>query len=112
MYLERDSLCEYIGTSVFFFKQMTAYGMHISDWSSFVYSSDLVDVHADARPRPGIGPAATAADTAHVDDGKALRAIAATVVLKGHAGQILHVVLEVLDEIGRAVCRDRGCQLV
>src|SRR6185312_10625947 len=60
----------------------------------------VVEVHADARPRPGIVPAAAAADTAHVDDGKALRAIAATVVLKGHAGQVLHVVLEVLDVQG------------
>src|SRR3546814_7066630 len=29
---------------VFFFKQKTAYGMRISDWSSDVCSSDLIDV--------------------------------------------------------------------
>src|SRR3546814_11159282 len=30
---------------IFFFKQKTAYEMRISDWSSDVCSSDLVDVH-------------------------------------------------------------------
>src|SRR3546814_4193872 len=35
---------------VFFFKQKTAYEMRISDWSSDVCSSDLVDVdHARAK---------------------------------------------------------------
>src|SRR3546814_3837436 len=32
------------GIGVFFFKQKTAYEMRISDWSSDVCSSDLVDV--------------------------------------------------------------------
>src|SRR3546814_5201209 len=32
----------------FFFKQKTAYEMRISDWSSDVCSSDLVDYDADA----------------------------------------------------------------
>src|SRR3546814_19840026 len=39
---------------LFFFKQKTAYEMRISDWSSDVCSSDLVDAHhrrADARAR-------------------------------------------------------------
>src|SRR3546814_6263931 len=42
---------------VFFFKQKTAYGMRISDWSSDVCSSDLTDlVNADARTgESGIG---------------------------------------------------------
>src|SRR3546814_4193294 len=36
----------------FFFKQNTAYGMHISDWSSDVCSSDLVGRRAlEERPR-------------------------------------------------------------
>src|SRR3546814_3477000 len=35
-----SSLCR---SSVFFFKQKTAYEMRISDWSSDVCSSDLVD---------------------------------------------------------------------
>src|SRR3546814_4519960 len=36
-------------TSVFFFKQKTAYELRISDWSSDVCSSDLVEAEA-ARP--------------------------------------------------------------
>src|SRR3546814_4452096 len=38
----------------FFFKQKTAYEMRISDWSSDVCSSDLVDVALLAE-QPGIG---------------------------------------------------------
>src|SRR3546814_5064653 len=39
------------GGTVFFFKQKTAYEMRISDWSSYVCSSDLAAVRrlADAR---------------------------------------------------------------
>src|SRR3546814_9963987 len=37
----------------FFFKQKTAYEMRISDWSSDVCSSDLLDAFGD---RPGINP--------------------------------------------------------
>src|SRR3546814_5068714 len=33
----------------FFFKQKTAYEMRISDWSSDVCSSDLLDQHRDQR---------------------------------------------------------------
>src|SRR3546814_5568911 len=39
-------LCLVIRYIVFFFKQKTAYEMRISDWSSDVCSSDLVDVDA------------------------------------------------------------------
>src|SRR3546814_8503320 len=35
----------------FFFKQKTAYEMRISDWSSDVCSSDLLDASAAKRPR-------------------------------------------------------------
>src|SRR3546814_3693069 len=49
---ERDS----VGV-VFFFKQKTAYEMRISDWSSDVCSSDLVETvrrrHAERIGRPG-----------------------------------------------------------
>src|SRR3546814_1512243 len=38
----------------FFFKQKTAYEMRISDWSSDVCSSDLMDSPADATPTPPI----------------------------------------------------------
>src|SRR3546814_8630994 len=39
----------------FFFKQKTAYEMRISDWSSDVCSSDLVDKPADAFRRAAAG---------------------------------------------------------
>src|SRR3546814_3314528 len=35
----------------FFFKQKTAYEMRISDWSSDVCSSDLIDVNKPRKPR-------------------------------------------------------------
>src|SRR3546814_9946657 len=46
-----QSLClRLAGTSVFFFKQKTAYEMRISDWSSDVCSSDLhfAPLHANS----------------------------------------------------------------
>src|SRR3546814_16867241 len=36
----------------FFFKQKTAYEMRISDWSSDVCSSDLLDTREDVQGRP------------------------------------------------------------
>src|SRR3546814_2439207 len=43
----------YEGRFVFFFKQKTAYEVHISDWSSDVCSSDLCDA---ARVAQSVGP--------------------------------------------------------
>src|SRR3546814_9458328 len=40
-------LCYYDGVMFFFFKQKTAYEMRISDWSSDVCSSDLLDRKGD-----------------------------------------------------------------
>src|SRR3546814_12533515 len=39
-------VCLFIGCVCFFFKQKTAYEMRISDWSSDVCSSDLLEVKA------------------------------------------------------------------
>src|SRR3546814_16269389 len=39
----------------FFFKQKTAYEMRISDWSSDVCSSDLIDEGAPATDRSSVG---------------------------------------------------------
>src|SRR3546814_1200009 len=36
---------------VFFFKQKTAYELRISDWSSDVCSSDLIEYHEDRKPK-------------------------------------------------------------
>src|SRR3546814_11652788 len=42
-----------ICVSFFFFKQKTAYEMRISDWSSDVYASDLVQVDVDRAESAG-----------------------------------------------------------
>src|SRR6188474_3799031 len=64
---------------VFFFKQKTAYEMSLRDWSSDVCSSDLV--------------------------------LLIVVLLSGIWGLVLQNVLprRMMDEIGRASCRERVC---
>src|SRR3546814_10307876 len=45
--------CALVWCSVFFFKQKTAYEMRMSDWSSDVCSSDLLqDALHDHQPQP------------------------------------------------------------
>src|SRR3546814_5510981 len=95
----------------FFFKQKTAYEMRISDWSSDVCSSDLLDF------------AGTPSGTREQDDLRLLQL--------GHlAPRVERRVIEVADgradspfaanqradirlhKIGRASCRERVCQYV
>src|SRR3546814_4862884 len=77
--------CSWMLIIVFFFKQMTAYEMRISDWSSDVCSSDLLGqwrfaavdrrkVHGEAafrtptsRPCPGLRPRECRSPTAARD---------------------------------------------
>src|SRR3546814_14752858 len=112
----------------FFFKQKTAYEMRISDWSSDVCSSDLI-VQIDHR-----GPGALAALVLHplpvifafmeiivvraemLAGGVAL-ALHRLAVFAGDAEQIGDGFVDRADvgrpaahEIGRASCRERGCQ--
>src|SRR3546814_18864163 len=111
---------------MFFFKQKTAYEMRISDWSSDVCSSDLLEVievgilqgvveaRRDAVDRPGNGIRLVAAHDEAADlllvIGQAV-GIAPGRQLRRHAGDRLgHHVLVL--EIGRASCRARGCQYV
>src|SRR3546814_2719433 len=83
-------------SSFFFFKQKTAYDMRISDWSSDVCSSDLLD--AVAHENVGAAEAGrTGADNRDFLLGPA------------HLG---HVRTPALLEIGRASCRERVCQYV
>src|SRR3546814_15421392 len=120
---------------LFFFKQKTAYEMRISDWSSDVCSSDLLAqvllvhmlrAHAGQTDWPcgwlgalnddGIGAALRAvhADLAHSWSLKELAEIslmsrsAFAQAFKSHVGV---PPLEYL-KIGRAACRERGCQYV
>src|SRR3546814_10100157 len=91
--------------SFFFFKQKTAYEMRISDWSSDVCSSDLIDEmrqngSARAARQPRVQPYIHARD---------------------HVGDMLHALLQkrhdlifalLAVQIGRASCRERVCQYV
>src|SRR3546814_9536346 len=117
---------------VFFFcKQKTAYELRISDWSSDVCSSDLVQTGKDqvgglvdrvvvAVPegQPG-GREAAGAITDEVDDGGELGGHGDPGVrrLAGHykACRPAHPVYWADDfqrKIGRASCRERVCQYV
>src|SRR3546814_18267044 len=95
----------------FFFKQKTAYEMRISDWSSDVCSSDLVEAYAAGRVEAVItfaseGPALEASGARRIFDSRQL------------PGEIVDVL--VVDrqrvnpeqQIGRASCRERVCQYV
>src|SRR3546814_4442541 len=89
---------------IFFFNQKTAYEMRISDWSSDVCSSDLLEDELgplDARLR--LLRRLLLRLHARCSLGHALR---------GRA--LLHVVVvaEEVHEIGRASCRERVCQYV
>src|SRR3546814_9560792 len=88
---------------LFFFKQKTAYEVRISDWSSDVCSSDLIEfVPVVARA------AVTPVERARVVDVQAVVRPAAD-----HAGvRFAHRVVgdHRLAEIGRASCRERVWQ--
>src|SRR3546814_4581990 len=98
----------------FFFKQKTAYEMRISDWSSDVCSSDLMDGRtADDRAggrtfRKGVGGAdrfGGGLPRAGRRGERGLDPIARLVLGQGHADHAGR-------EIGRASCRERVCQYV
>src|SRR3546814_5795796 len=81
----------------FFFKQKTAYEMRISDWSSDVCSSDL---QGDDPRRIALLAGL----------GGSLRGIEGGGCRRGR--QSRGVRKAVLDQIGRASCRERVCQYV
>src|SRR3546814_9437993 len=104
---------------IFFFKQKTAYEMRISDWSSDVCSSDLIDAK---RPGQSLRRYATfdGADYHSVLLGRRqttdpLVIGEGVVVGSDQTGHLRFAeVLQRLDpqEIGRASCRERVCQYV
>src|SRR3546814_2620748 len=89
-------VCENLG-SFFFFKQKTAYEMRISDWSSDVCSSDLIDW------------AELFESVSLVDE--RLRAASAFAAMDFPTRDLYRNAIEQL-EIGRASCRERVCQYV
>src|SRR3546814_1983301 len=94
----------------FLFKQKTAYELRISDWSSDVCSSDLkrceraasrwVSPAAEASLARGSSPRPAA--TRRHDHARARFSPSRWTVFGS----------ELSDKIGRASCRDRGCQYV
>src|SRR3546814_14612713 len=121
-----------------FFKQKTAYEMRISDWSSDVCSSDLIGVGAERlrrrfdrrliarRERAQRMLDAVAKLPRHlvgnVDrvlgdeiDADALRSDQPHDLLdlvEQRAGRIVEQQVRLVEEIGRASCRERVCQYV
>src|SRR3546814_3764006 len=91
---------------VFFFKQKTAYEMRISDWSSDVCSSDL---QPRLVVRRQIGRGGMAVQIEQEVDGRAIQ-----LGLIGAVGQQagIEIVAQILQQIGRAACRERVCQYV
>src|SRR3546814_4088713 len=93
----------------FFFKQKTAYEMRISDWSSDVCSSDLSSLgddrrhagcHGDHRPDWMKQPGRRERDADPVEQ-------------EGERDVLQHLgIAAAADQIGRASCRERGCQYV
>src|SRR3546814_1120013 len=104
----------------FFFKQKTAYEMRISDWSSDVCSSDLAPSVASKRGFQFIDQPGNDAEALRPEGrvgGVELEGREQFLVTQGAAGA-QHVEILAREtrfgvaEIGRASCRERGCQYV
>src|SRR3546814_3635463 len=92
----------------FFFKQKTAYEMRISDWSSDVCSSDLIDVARAYRRGQFCKRYAIGLQFLWIDDHLILPDEPANARDLGDAFGLG----ELVPEIGRASCRERVCQYV
>src|SRR3546814_10777894 len=88
----------------FFFKQKTAYEMRISDWSSDVCSSDLMD---GAPLRAGMPVAEGSTITTSANGFVTLQLADGTKVTLPQDGTT-----HLERQIGRASCRERVCQYV
>src|SRR3546814_4144871 len=90
----------------FFFKQKTAYDMRISDWSSDVCSSDLLDALASAGgTKEPIGKLVV-----QLTRGGNVTTMPLDTVIRDPKQNIRLAPDDV--EIGRASCRERVCQYV
>src|SRR3546814_9687863 len=94
----------------FFFKQKTAYEMRISDWSSDVCSSDLSTVAAVITQNRVI-PIPTSTGTLSQDGRRQAAAFDMDAIGLIGSAQPDPGIGEGI-EIGRASCRERGCQYV
>src|SRR3546814_9280090 len=93
----------------FFFKQKTAYEMRISDWSSDVCSSDLIEVPnrkaADVRLHGIL--TSKQWEASHEPLAFAIGKDISGEAVVGELNRMPHVL-----KIGRASCRERVCQYV
>src|SRR3546814_4659328 len=99
-----DLCCDWVRSSsvgFFFCKQKTAYDLRISDWSSDVCSSDLIDL----RRRQLLELGQTHFSGQRLD--RRLEAALRQAALDRHLAAF-----EADLEIGRAACRERVCQYV
>src|SRR3546814_4623757 len=102
---------------VFFFKQKTAYDMRISDWSSDVCSSDLLqpalspDRHEPSRES---NPDGVMRGPAQRGFSRHRRCPADRLMAELPHCQVTQPAAEdaVIQQIGRASCRERVCQYV
>src|SRR3546814_6321967 len=95
----------------FFFKQKTAYEMRISDWSSDVCSSDL-----SSTPAANATMAKSNRVVLAFNEKLVAKFSGAEIVMTGMPGMPNHGPMKISgvtsQEIGRASCRERGCQYV
>src|SRR3546814_1129337 len=92
----------------FFFKQKTAYEMRISDWSSDVCSSDLLEL---GQIEAVEGRRVAAQHLGRLVGGDVVEHLGDLVLGVGVAAFVVGVVAAP-NEIGRASCRERVCQYV
>src|SRR3546814_3687477 len=98
----------------FFFKQKTAYEMRISDWSSDVCSSDLLQNPDDisfnsfsSQFKPNFGAGV------YYNKRNYFLGFSVPFILNNKvAGSFQDFASEIREEIGRASCRERVCQYV
>src|SRR3546814_4616227 len=93
----------------FFFKQKTAYDMRISDWSSDVCSSDLLDRGVEREQVRLLRDRGD--DLDHVPDLLRARAEPSHLLVRG-LRDVGRLPRDLGRQIGRASCRERVCQYV
>src|SRR3546814_1012341 len=96
----------------FFFKQKTAYEMRISDWSSDVCSSDLVIVYALADANGHLMRSQEKINYFPVTLGSWANLSPPFLRIAGPELAKKMIFTASITELGRAACRERGCQSV